>query len=200
MKKNNLNLIKSLFNEYYSNVYLKWRIDNKKAGKDIVGEEYELFRKKYYKSKGLVIANNKNVLNSEVNVDNVIMFNGKIVILEEDKGSYVDGTFLKRAMIDAATIFQKCFEENIESPYFILSSTTKMRNYDSTFNRICLLFNENIKKEIQKKFMYLPLCNHGRVKKSIYFKTEINHFKLCDTLLENQESTIDKIINLSKND
>ena len=32
---------KQLFDDYYKSVYQRWKINNEKAGKDIVGEDYE---------------------------------------------------------------------------------------------------------------------------------------------------------------
>ena len=43
------------FEKYYQSVYLRWRIKTEKAGKDIVGEEYEKFRRNFYKSFGLIV-------------------------------------------------------------------------------------------------------------------------------------------------
>lgn len=187
-------LIYDNFNEYYNMVYSRWRINKEKAGKDIVGEEYESFRRRYYISKGLEIGNCKNVLGSGVNTDLVIMKNGRVVIVEEDKGSYIDGTFLKRAMIDASLIFNSCIMKNIETPYFILSCPTKMSNYEKTFNKLIVLFNDSIREELNKKFLYLPLCKNGRIGRNIYFRSVDNHFELSDDLLEGQENLIDKII------
>lgn len=187
-------LIHDNFNEYYNMVYSRWRINKEKAGKDIVGEEYESFRRRYYTSKGLEIGNRKNVLDSGVNTDLIIVKDGKVVIVEEDKGSYIDGTFLKRAMIDASLIFNSCNMKNIETPYFILSCPTKMLNYEETFNKLIVLFNDTIRKELIEKFLYLPLCKNGRVGRDIYFKSVNNHFELSDDLLEDQEKLIDKII------
>jgi len=186
---------KKSFDKYYQSVYLRWRILKEKAGKDIVGEEYEKLRKEFYQSFGLIVNKLQNVYGSGVNPDNVITKNGKIIIIEEDKGSYVDGTFLKRVIVDAATIFSTCLEKNIKCPYFILSSTTKMNNYDETFDKIINLFNENLKKELKEKCIYLPLCTNGRVSQKKYFKTKENHFQLSEELLEVQTKTINKIIN-----
>lgn len=186
--------IRDNFNEYYNMVYSRWRINKEKAGKDIVGEEYESFRRRYYTSKGLEIGNRKNVLNSGVNTDLVIVKDGRVVIVEEDKGSYIDGTFLKRAVIDASLIFDNCIRNNIEVPYFILSCPTSMANYDKTFSKLITLFNDDIRKELNNKFLYMPLCKHGRVDRKNYFKSVSNHFELCDTLLESQENLIDRII------
>jgi hypothetical protein len=185
------------FNNYYQSVYQRWRILKEKAGKDIVGEEYEKLRKSFYQSFGLTVNKTHDVYGSGINPDNVIVKNGEIIIIEEDKGSYVDGTFLKRALVDAATIFNTCIEKNINCPYFILSSTTKMNNYEEIYDKVVILFNEKLRNELKDKFIYLPLCLNGRVSQKKYFKTEKNHFELSKELLEKQTKTINEIINKS---
>lgn len=194
MKKNTIT-IQSLFDTFYNTVYFRWRISpEKKAAKDIVGEEYEKIRSDWYKSKGFVLGNKKNVFGSGVNTDLVVMKDGVIKICEEEKGHYVDGTFLKRALIDAATIFNKCLDENIDPPYFILSCSTKMKNYNKTFDSVIVLFDEKLKKILKEKFIYIPLCDHGRVSRDKYFKSEKNSFTLSPKQIELQEEIINKIM------
>jgi hypothetical protein len=197
MKKDimGFNEIKLLFGDFYNKVYTRWRVNGEKAGKDIVGEEYESFRKKYYISKGFTIGESTNIFDSGVNTDLVVLKNNKVVILEEDKGSYVDGTFLKRAIVDYAMVVSVCFEKNEYPPYFILSCPTKMSNFDTTYQKVINLFDINIKKEIEKKFIYLPLCDYGRVGRNVYYKTPENHFDLSETLFNKQEEIINKILN-----
>jgi hypothetical protein len=187
--------LRSLFDTFYNNVYFRWRISTeKKAAKDIVGEEYEKMRSNWYISKGYTVGDNKNVFGSGVNTDLVIMKDGVIKICEEDKGSYVDGTFLKRALVDAATIFNTCLEKNLEPPYFILSCSTKMKNYNKIFDSVIVLFDEKIRNMLKEKFIYMPLCDHGRVSRDKYFKTENNIFRLSSEQLEIQENVINKIM------
>jgi hypothetical protein len=193
--KNHKTTLRSFFNTFYNNVYFRWRVSTeKKAAKDIVGEEYEKMRSDWYNSRGFTIGDKKNVFGSGVNTDLVVMKDGVIKICEEDKGSYVDGTFLKRALVDAATIFYACLDKNLEPPYFILSCSTKMKNYSETFDSVVVLFDEKIKKIIQEKFIYIPLCDHGRVSRDKYFKTDKNCFTLSDRQLELQEEIINKIM------
>ena len=192
--KNKSTLVQ-LFNNFYSNVYKRWRVNKEKAGKDIVGEEYESFRKDYYKSKGFKIGNGENVFDSGVNSDLVVLKNGKIRVIEEDKGSYVDGTFLKRALVDFATIISKCLEYGVECPYFILSCPTKMNNFDEIYERTVKLFSTEIKNVLSEKFVYLPLCDNGRISQKSYYKTEKNNFILSENLIDKQEKILNKILN-----
>ena len=182
------------FEKYYQSVYLRWRIKAEKAGKDIVGEEYEKFRRNFYKSFGLIVEDEHDVFGSGVNPDNVIKKDGKIIIIEEDKGSYVDGTFLKRALVDAATIFDTCITNEIECPYFILSCVTTMKNYQQIYDKVTSLFNNNLKNVLNEKFLYLPLSESGRVSQTKYFKTEKNHFTLSEKLIDEQNKKINEII------
>jgi hypothetical protein len=187
---------KSLFNDhFYKPVYEKWRLKKEKAGKDIVGEEYENFRRLYYSEKNCEFGIKSNVFECGVNTDKVIMKNGEIMIIEEEKGSYVDGTFLKRAVTDAAIIYDTCLQMKIKKiPYFILSSTTKMQNYSDIINKLFRLYDKGIQEILENKFIYLPLCEHGRVDRKIYFKSPENHFVLSEKQLKLQEDTINKII------
>jgi hypothetical protein len=198
MEKNNIlmNEVLSLFvSFFYQPVYKKWRIEKKKAGKDIVGEEYENFRREYYKSKGFEIGNSSRVLGSTVNTDIVVVKNGSIVIVEEAKGSYVDSTFLTRAMIDSARIFKKCMDENKEPPLFILSCTTKMKNFDKVFEETLLIIDSSIRSVMINNFKYLPLCDNDRLNREKYFKSEENNFVLSEKLIFEQEEIINKVLN-----
>jgi hypothetical protein len=192
--KNKSSLIQ-LFNNFYSNVYKRWRVNKEKAGKDIVGEEYESFRSNYYVSKGFEIGNGENVFDSGVNSDLVVLKDGKIRIIEEDKGSYVDGTFLKRALVDFATIIDKCVEDGIECPYFVLSCPTKMKNFEEIYERTVKLFTPKIKTVLSEKFVYLPLCENGRISQKSYYKTENNNFLLSENLIDKQEKILNEILN-----
>lgn len=194
--KSNFQIFSEQFtNFFYNPVYYKWRIKKEKAGKDIVGEEYENFRREYYKSKGLVLGETNKILGTDVNCDISVKIGEKIVIIEEDKGSYVDSTFLCRAMVDAAKIFEKCISENIEPPLYILSCTTKMKNFDYVFESVLKILDQKLKSVMLEKFKYLPLCNNSRMNKKKYFKTEKNNFVLCENLVKIQEDIINELIN-----
>jgi len=187
-------VIEEEFEKYYQSVYLRWRIKREKAGKDIVGEEYEKFRRNFYKSYGLTVEDECDVFGSGVNPDNVVKKDGKIIIIEEDKGSYVDGTFLKRALVDAATIFDTCITNKIECPYFILSCVTTMKNYQQIYDKVTSLFNNNLKNVLNEKFLYLPLSESSRVSQNKYFKTEKNHITLSKKLIDDEYKKINEII------
>tara|TARA_Y100001937_G_scaffold126493_1_gene195894 strand:+ start:1091 stop:1669 length:579 start_codon:yes stop_codon:yes gene_type:complete len=182
---------KSLFeNRFYNQSYKRWRIDKEKAGKDIVGEQYELFREEYYKGLGFEIGDGKKIFGSSYNCDTVVERNGEIVILEEDKASYVDSCFLGRAIQNAAEVFDICLEKKINIPYFVISSSTKYNLFDEICERRLKLFREDIQEVFKSKFVYLPLSENDRISQKKYFMTKESCFNLSDRLIEEQNKFI----------
>lgn len=182
-----------MFNNFYTNVYRRWRLNNEKAAKDIVGEEYESFRRNFYSGKGFDLGEKTDVFNSGVNTDLVIILNGNIVAIEEAKGSYVDGTFLSRAIADCVKIFGKCLKDNKPIPFFVLSSPTKMKNFEESFGSNIEYCRKDIQDLLREKFIYLPLCDHGRVRQKKYYKSVDNHYILSEECLNKQEEFIKKM-------
>ena len=182
---------KNLFeNRFYNQSYKRWRIDKEKAGKDIVGEQYELFREEYYKGLGFEIGDGKKIFGSSYNCDTVVERNGEIVILEEDKASYVDSCFLGRAIQNAAEVFDICLEKKINIPYFVISSSTKYNLFDEICERRLKLFREDIQEVFKSKFVYLPLSENDRISQKKYFMTKESCFNLSDRLIEEQNKFI----------
>jgi hypothetical protein len=185
---------KNLFNsEFYDKSYQRWRVDSEKAGKDIIGEQYESFRRMYYQSCGFTIGNGKKVFGSSYNCDTVVKKGDKVLILEEDKGHYIDSCFLGRAISNAAEIFSECLDKGIEIPFFAISSPTKMNNYDSICDRRFKLYREDIVTLLNSKFLYFPLSENGRIPKEKYFETENSCFNLSDELILNQNKFIETL-------
>ena len=84
-----VNKVKELFNEkFYKPTYQDWRIDEIKAGKDIVGKNYEDFRKDFWESHGFEVSQQKKLFGI-FDVDTLVYKNGELVAIEEDKGHYV---------------------------------------------------------------------------------------------------------------
>ena len=182
---------KSLFeNEFYTPSYKRWRVDKEKAGKDIVGEQYELFREKYYKGFGFEIGNGKKIFGSSYNCDTVVKRNGKILILEEDKASYVDSCFLGRAIQNAAEVFDICLEKKIDIPYFVISSSTKYNLFDEICERRLKLYRDDIREVFKSKFIYLPLSENDRISQKKYFMTEESCFNLSNKLIKEQNKFV----------
>ena len=185
---------KNLFNsEFYDKSYQRWRVDSEKAGKDIIGEQYESFRRMYYQTCGFTIGNGKKVFGSSYNCDTVVKKGDKVLILEEDKGHYIDSCFLGRAISNAAEVFSECLDKGIEVPFFVISSPTKMNNYDSICDRRFKLYREDIVTLLRSKFLYFPLSENGRIPKEKYFETEDSCFNLSDELILNQNKFIETL-------
>ena len=186
---------KKLFNsEFYDKSYKLWRIDKKKAGKDIIGEQYESFRELYYKSFGFNIGDGRQIFGTSYNCDTVIKRGNDIVALEEDKGSYVDSCFLGRAIQNAAEVFSQCIEDDIKVPYFIISSSTKYNKYDEICERRFKLYRKDIVKLLKSKFIYLPLSENDRISQKKYFMSKKSCFNLSDTLIEVQNNFVNKLL------
>jgi len=184
--------------KYYKPAYKAWRIDSEKAGKDIIGENYEMFRKELYEKLGFEVdAKTKKVFGTNYNPDLIIKNNNEIVIIEEAKGHYVDSCFLTRAISDAAKIMNKCIKDDINLPYFILSCSTKMRGFEERFVEEIEVLRKDIREALLVKFIYLPLCEHGRIQSKNYFTTDNNCFELNNELIKKQNNIIMEIKNES---
>lgn len=189
------NRFKELFeNEFYNPSYERWRVNKEKAGKDITGEQYELFRERYYKELGFDIGNGNKIFGTSYNCDTVVKKNGKIVILEEDKASYVDSCFLGRAIQNAAEVFDVCIEKGIDIPYFIISSSTKYNKYDEIYEKKLRLYRNDLQEIFKSKFIYLPLSENDRISQKKYFVTKESCFNLSDKLIENQNKFVKAIL------
>lgn len=185
---------KSLFIEsFYEPTYDKWRVKQEKAGKDIVGEEYESFRKKYYAKKGLNPIKGKRVF-GDLNPDIVVYKGDEVVLIEECKGHYIDKCFLERAIGDAVSIFEWCVENNNPVPYYVLSCATNLSSFQTIFDSRLKIYRKDLSNLLREKFKFLPLCEHGRVGEKSYFKSKESCFSINEKLIENQELFIDSII------
>lgn len=191
-----INTFKQTFeNVFYQPTYLDWRI-KKKSGKDIVGAHYENFRSELYKQFGLELSKKKKkIFGSSYNADLAIEKNGKIILVEEDKGHYVDSCFLKRAVGNFAEVVSNCIDKKVNVPYFVLSCSTKMRNFNNIFDSYIKIYREDIQKEIKEKFLYFPLCENGRIDAKKYFQSNQNCFSLSDKLLTNQINFLNSLRN-----
>lgn len=179
---------------YYQPAYLRWRINNEKAGKDIVGEQYEIMRKQFYEKCGLTtIEDRKSKRIAGYDADTMIETKSGI-ILEEDKAHYVDSCFLQRAISSHAKVIFHYLNEGKKPPLFILSCPTKMNNFEQVFNSSIRLYRDDIKHYLETSFHYLPLCQHGRVSKNKYFSSSQCSFDLDDKLIGNQLNMIENII------
>lgn len=183
----NINIIKNDHDAYYRKTFRRWRTDKEKAGKDIVGEEYEAKRKQFWQRFGFTTHREKiGSYNPDIVIRNST---GKIVAIEEDKGHYVDSCFLDRFIMNAARVFNTYIDNNADEkdvPYFVLSCMTKYNNYDKKYKLNRSMFSREIQSLMDKRIVYLPYCEHDRVKAKEYFKSNNSCFTLSDELLEKQ--------------
>ena len=186
--------MKNRFDSYYQNTHRRWRIDKEKAGKDIVGEEYEKMRKDIYVGLGFSAERGKVAgFNADIVVKNQ---KNEIVLIEEDKGHYVDSCFLKRFLVNAAEIIEHYISEGIsadEIPLIVLSSATKLNKYKKHYDKTKKLFRKDIRDVMDTKIKYWPYCDHDRVKKDKYFVNNINCFEVSDALISEQLTTIQSL-------
>tara|TARA_R100000234_G_scaffold29317_1_gene16975 strand:- start:22 stop:603 length:582 start_codon:yes stop_codon:yes gene_type:complete len=185
-------MAKTLFESFYSTVHHRVRVIKDKSFKDVVGKEYEIMRKAFYQHLGLKASKEKI---GNYNADLVVRdpTTDRILIIEEDKGHYVDSCFVKRFLMNAAETIEKYIQEGETVPYFILSSPTSMSNYEKTYSYSSRLFRSEIKKIMDEKIVYLPYCSHDRVSKKKYYKNTNNCFALEDALITKQLEFITKI-------
>ena len=171
---------------FSNRTYLRWKVKEEKAGKDIVGEEFESMRKGFWNSYGLqaqpeVIAGYK--------ADLVIRKNGIIKVIEEDKGHYVDACFLKRWLFNCAEVIQHYLDEGVDEediPMFCLCSATNMNKFDVTYKRCIRVFRDPIQKILKEKIIHLRYCKHERIPKNDYYKDNTGGYKLDKRLIQEQ--------------
>ena len=188
-------VVKMFVKDYYEPTYNSWRVSNKKAPKDLVGTSYEHFRQRVYTELGFTLREGKKIFDTTYNCDTVVEHDGKIVILEEDKAHYVDSCFLKRAIHNAIEVMKSCVENDIDPPWFVLSCPTKMNNYQEIFENAVTHYREDLEELVREKFLYFPMCQHGRIPKKNYFQTKQNCFKFDDNLIQEQLYFLERVKN-----
>lgn len=188
--------VKKMFvKDFYNPTYMSWRVRGDRAGKDIVGAEYEKHREKFYTKLGFEVTSGKKVFGTNYDCDTAVELNGKTVILEEDKAHYVDNCFLTRALSNVAEVMFTCVNNDYDPPWFILSCATKMNNFQEIFEKRVCLFREDLQELIREKFLYFPMCQHGRINKKNYFQTNQNCFELDDNLIQEQLDFLERVKN-----
>tara|TARA_R100000664_G_scaffold20074_1_gene29297 strand:- start:734 stop:1306 length:573 start_codon:yes stop_codon:yes gene_type:complete len=174
--------VQKAFEQFYQTTY-KRKNTEQKAFKDIVGEEYEKYRKQLWTSTGLTAEKGKI---ANYNADLIVRTpTRKIVALEEAKGHYVDSCFLKRFFSNAAEVADYFIENSQEVPFLILSSPTTFRLFEQHREKITKLYRSDIQVVLREKIKYLTLCEHDRVGASRYYKTNTNCFTLSERKFNN---------------
>jgi hypothetical protein len=186
---------KNLFNsEFYDKAYIRWKINNEKAGKDIIGNQYELFRKAYYRELGFSIGDGRKIFDSSYNCDTVVKKGNDIVIIEEDKAAYLDSCFLGRAIQNASQVFNVCLKKGIKIPYFVISSSTRYNKYEEIYKEKVETIRQDLVDILNEKFIYLPLSENDRISQKKYFMTQESCFNLSDELIEKQNNFVKTLL------
>lgn len=181
------------FEEFYKLTYEKKNNSNK-AFKDIVGHEYETFRRNMWKIAGYQLSNSQTKF-AGWTADIIVKHNDKIVAIEEDKAHYVDSCFLDRFYSNAAKIVSYCLKNNIDVPYIVLSCPTSYALFDKKKNEILELYRKDIVDILNVKVKYLNVCNHDRIIKRLYYKTNNNPFVLNEAKVKENVQFINNINN-----
>lgn len=186
--------IHSNFEQYYQNLYVEC-MSSSKAKKDIVGDCYEAWKRRWIRSYpnldvatpaevNLIEKKYKGAFRADVYIVNTKT--RELLALEEDKGHYVDKCFLKRAISNAVETIAISKAEGYSTPNFILSCPTKYEKVENIVEFSKNYLQPDIYELLKDKFKYFPLCGHGRVSRNSYLKSLENPFVLCKKLCYNQ--------------
>jgi len=183
------------YSKFYNEVFKRVKVyKEKKAFKDIVGEEYQKIRVDFWRREGFRV---EPQYEYQGIICDVAVFKGeRLLFVEEVKGSYLDITFLSRAISDATKIFNECIKQgmnNQDIPYFVISCPTIMNNFDSVVNIQLETIKDAIVSVFTIKFLYLPLSKESRVPRKKYYKTVKPHIKLSPDKLDVQNKFISTI-------
>lgn len=167
-----------------------------KARKDIVGAEFELFRKDKINSYPNIrtanadeIAQFKQESEGYFNADQYLISQktGELVAIEENKGHYVDKCFFKRAISNCIEVIATHQEKGKEPPYFILSCPTSYSGAAEILKFQEKVLRPEIFKKLLEKFKYFPLCEHGRTSRKKYLVSAESPFILNERLYREQD-------------
>jgi hypothetical protein len=138
-----------------------------KALKDIVGKEYENHRRVVWE--GMGFDHRRRLAKSAFNADGYIYNNkGKLLVIEEAKGHYVDSCFLERALTGFTKQIKAFLDDGWtekEIPYFVLSSTATFKGYEKKFEKYVDIFLDAnpLKQLLCKKVRYFAVTPSDRI-------------------------------------
>lgn len=143
-------------------------IRGNKALKDVVGIEFEQHRKRIWEYFGFVVKKNKNYPFSP---DWCIYDkNGILLIVEEDKGHYLDSCFMERGLCGIAKTVLYFKKNNLEIPIFLIHSFTKYKLFDIKFNEDIESRREDIADIMKHNVKYTYLTDTDRISSKKWFK------------------------------
>ena len=141
--------------------------------KDVVGQAYELHRKRVYEHFGFTVDKEKN--GASFDVDWSIYWNGNLVALEEDKGHYVDSCFYKRCISSFIETIHLFSEANKPLPKLILNSFTKYNLCEQKKNEFSAVFREEYITSFNTVFVYNYMAPCDRLSKENWFHQSMDY-------------------------
>lgn len=172
--KKEARLILSLYEETETNIK---ESSKAKATKDVVGKNFENTLQKIIKIINPSLECELRTKNKDFGftADNTITKNGKIVMICEYKGHYLDSCFLERALIGIAKTIVNFLEQNMEIPLFEICSFTTYKLYYQKFEETLNIFRDDIKHYMREKVVYNTFCDSDRIKSKNWFKKGVDN-------------------------
>lgn len=162
---------------------------NQKALKDVVGNEFEKHRKRIWEHFGFIVSKKYNI-DLPFNPDWIICDkDNNLVLIEEDKGHYLDSCFMDRTLISFAKTINLFLKQNRNMPLFLIYSFTKYNLFEIKKNTEIEVFKNEIQDIMVNKVLYKTLTNTDRLPKQKWFC----HYKNCFTENLNVELIVDDI-------
>ena len=123
------------------------------ALKDVVGTAFENHRQRIWTYFGFTVSKDK--YGALFNVDWSIIYQGKLIAFEEDKGHYLDSCFLERAINGFSKTVNSYLKKNQTVPLLIIHSFTKYNLFQKKLDEDLETRKIEIKEIIEKKLEYL---------------------------------------------
>lgn len=145
------------------------QINNRtKSLKDVIGGAYEQHRKRIWEQFGFKVSKDKH--DAMWKVDWTVMYKGKLIAFEEDKGHYLDSCFLERALTGFSKTIVKYMKKEKEVPYFIINSFTTYSLFNNKMDEFCEILDTKVKKILKEKVIYISICKSDRINRKKWFK------------------------------
>tara|TARA_B100001029_G_C14934843_1_gene379795 strand:+ start:208 stop:816 length:609 start_codon:yes stop_codon:yes gene_type:complete len=152
---------------YQAEIDIKEITSSGTALKDTIGAAFEAHRKRIWEYFGFTVTKKKYF--ASFNVDWSILYDAKVVAMEEDKGHYCDSCFLERALLGFIKTINNYKKENKDCPILILHSFTKYRLYEEKKNETLEIVKKDLIEELNNKVKYTTLTSCDRIHKKKWF-------------------------------
>lgn len=145
-----------------------------KALKDVVGAAFENHRKRIWEYFGFTVS--KERFGAMFDVDWSVLYDGKLIAFEEDKGHYVDSCFAGRAIMGFAKTANEYIKEGKQIPKCIIHSCTRYKKFYEKLEEFWLITKPEIVNELKKKLVYNTLVSRDRIPSKSWFSKKENRF------------------------